>query len=200
MTDEYLKTADLRKRGWTEALIRTFLGEPDKLARNPRYATAAPTKLWSIGRVTTAEAAPGFGAALKAAAARGAAARQVADAKRQQLLEIIAARPVRVPMYEPDELRRRAINHYNGRLRDPDEQPATVGSDRAFLERIEVNFLRHRCTGYERSLAAVAGKIGVRDAEDAIRRKVYAAIGEAYPALRDECDRQLAWRLVGSQG
>ena len=33
--------------GWTRGLIDKLLGEPDKLARNPHYATAAPMRLYA---------------------------------------------------------------------------------------------------------------------------------------------------------
>jgi hypothetical protein len=34
--------------GWTRRLIDTLLGEPDKLARNPHYASAAPMRLYLL--------------------------------------------------------------------------------------------------------------------------------------------------------
>jgi len=60
-----------------------------------------------------------------------------------------------------------------------------------FLERITVNFIRHK---YDRALEEVAGRVGIASAVQAIRAKIYSAIGESYPALADECSRQLMRR------
>ena len=64
-----------------------------------------------------------------------------------------------------------------------------------FLERITVNYVRHRLTSYDRNLERVAGQIGVALAITAIRKRIYAAIAETYPHLAPECERQLARRL-----
>jgi hypothetical protein len=98
-------------------------------------------------------------------------------------------------------VRRAAIDHYNARLADrfnDDREPATEASDGYFLTRITVNFLRHEMTAYDRTLEAVRGRIGVREAEQQIRVRVYTVIGEKYPDLAEECRRQLAARGVGS--
>lgn len=53
---EYISPAGLRKLGWTTAWIQQRLGEPDRTAKNPIYATAAPTRLYDVVRVAEAEA------------------------------------------------------------------------------------------------------------------------------------------------
>jgi hypothetical protein len=65
-----------------------------------------------------------------------------------------------------------------------------------FLERITVNFIRHNLTAYDRALEEVAGRVGIASAVQAIRAKIYSAIGESYPALADECSRQLMRRAL----
>ena len=50
----------LSERGWTEAMIRDLLGEPDLLADNPHYKSAAPMRLWRLQRAEAAEATPEF--------------------------------------------------------------------------------------------------------------------------------------------
>lgn len=68
---------------------------------------------------------------------------------------------------------------------------ASEDSDPAFLERIEVNYIRHELTTYDMDLESVAGKPGLRDLKDAIREMIYEAIAEAYPDLAVECYQQL---------
>jgi hypothetical protein len=64
-----------------------------------------------------------------------------------------------------------------------------------FLERITVNFIRHNLTAYDRALEEVAGRVGIASAvqgKDLLSHR--RAIGESYPALADECSRQLMRR------
>jgi hypothetical protein len=55
-----------------------------------------------------------------------------------------------------------------------------------------VDYIRQVLTDYEAALHAQFGRVGVEDAVDAIRKKVYAAIAEAYPDLAKECSRMRA--------
>jgi hypothetical protein len=50
----------LRERGWTEAMIRDFLGEPDLYVDNPHYKSAASMRLWRLQRAEAAEQTPEF--------------------------------------------------------------------------------------------------------------------------------------------
>jgi hypothetical protein len=73
---------------------------------------------------------------------------------------------------------------------DYDFRAATLESDPSFLQRITVNYLRHRLSRYDSELERLFGKVGVRDAYAALNLKVYSAIADAYPELADECRRQ----------
>jgi len=73
--------------------------------------------------------------------------------------------------------------------------PASPESDSLFLERISVNYLRHVLSNYERELARVYGRVGVKQCYIEISRKVYAAISAAYHWLKNECQRHLARKL-----
>lgn len=186
---------ELKKRGWTEAMVRDLLGEPDSRVPNPRYRSAAPMRLWALDRVTVAESGEEFAARLKAGKARSAASVAAADKRRKQLLDRVSAMTVRVPQLGEEELASKAIKHRNREREfredfwwvNPDD-PSSV-EDKT-LERWKVNYLRHALTNYERQLTAVAGKVGVRDAKSLIRRKVYDAISERYPSLAAECNKQ----------
>jgi hypothetical protein len=58
VTETHLTVAGLRERGWTVAMIREYLGEPDTTRPNPRYWRAAPMKLYLAERAELAEASP----------------------------------------------------------------------------------------------------------------------------------------------
>lgn len=196
---------ELRTRGWTEAMVQRFLGEPDHRIVNPYYRTAAPMRLYRAARVLAAEQSPDFADRAAKAAARSARGKAIAEHKAQALLEQIAGMPVSVRCMAPEALQQCAIRSYNERQRRRawdsehpaawDFEPATETSDAGFLERISVNYARHQLTAYDRRLEEVAGQIGVLRAITAIRQRIYAAIAEAYPHLAQECARQLARRL-----
>lgn len=63
-----------------------------------------------------------------------------------------------------------------------------------FFNRIEVNWLRHEATIYDDELTEYFNQVGVGHAVDIVREHVYGIIADAYPHLRDECDRQLEQR------
>jgi hypothetical protein len=67
---------------------------------------------------------------------------------------------------------------------------ATPESDKAFLERIEVNYIRHNLTKYDTALETMAGRIGVHEAVVKIKFMLLDAIAEKYPYLADECQNQ----------
>lgn len=189
-----LSLAGLRARGWTPALVAQWLPEPDRTAPNPHYRSGPPMKLYALERVEAIEATDAFAADQEQAKTRSARGTRAAQTKRTQLLTAIEALQIRVPQIASETLTARACDHYNALQLDRERWealPATPESDIRFLERITVNYLRHALTSYERQLARVFGKVGVREAYQVINRKVYDAISAAYPQLKAECARQL---------
>ena len=193
-----LSASGLKARGWTDAAIRQWLGEPDLCVPNPHYRSAAPMRLYALARVEAVEASPAWQDTQQARAARQAAAQRATQTKRQALLRAIAALDIRVAVLPPDALTARACDHYNARLADRedwDSLPATPQSAPDFLRRITVNLIRHQLTSYENELARIFGKVGVKEAYLAINKKIYDAIAAAYPALATECAAQLARKM-----
>lgn len=72
----------LKERGWTEAMIRDLLGEPDDTADNPHYKSAAPRRLWRLRKVEAAEAGPEFAARRERAERQSASAAKGVVTKR----------------------------------------------------------------------------------------------------------------------
>lgn len=195
----FLTTGKLRERGWTAALIARFMPEPDDLMDNPVHRSAPPIRLYGEYRVRNIECTPEWKAAAEAAGKRRAAGKCAAATKREKLLAAIESLKIEVPYVDRETLTLRACSSYNSHKmmiaerRDWNYEytPATPDSSPEFLERITVNYLRHNLTHYERELARVHGKVGVREAKTAIRRRVYAAISTAYPELQAECEQQM---------
>jgi hypothetical protein len=192
----------LGKRGWTDALVKRFLGEPDKTAPNPVYSSKAPMRLYAVARVVGIEESPEWAAAREAGRPRVEAAKRVAaeraaaalaefEARRDRFLARLEAHVVHVSRLDPERLLHSAIDHYNNGRDLDDDRTADAASDSAFLARVQVNFLRHHwSTGYDRLLEVVDRERAGLEVAAAVRRKVYQAIADAYPELAAECARQ----------
>lgn len=201
----YTKTQLKKERGWTDAAITHFLGEPDKFAKNP-YSSRSQVHLYDAKRVEEVEASYNFEVWRMKSEKRRAAAARAVETKRAKTLAKVAERIDQVRLTESasglskKKLRKLAVEHYNDyqELRaleydyDYDFDPVAVtGADQAFYERIEVNYLRHEGTEYDEELETYIGATGVRDAVDMVREHVYGLIAAEYPHLNNECDRQL---------
>ncbi|MDV9178168.1 hypothetical protein R6V09_49615, partial [Streptomyces sp. W16] len=129
-------------------------------------------------------------------------ARAAARRRRREVLARIAAEPIDVPRLAPHRLAGLAIEHHKERGRGyerwgPSPDPGTVEStDPAVLDRWKVEYLRHRLARYDELLNGL-GSAGRAAAEELLRRRLDAAIVEAYPLLAQECERQLPERECG---
>ncbi|SDN89894.1 hypothetical protein SAMN04487981_107211 [Streptomyces sp. cf386] len=205
-TRTHLSAAGLRARGWTPAMIRQLLGDPDLLRPHPHFRPAPQTRLYGIERVEAAEHSEEFRGASAAAARRSAAARAAALRRRREVLTRIAAEPIEVPRLAPDRLTALAVEHRSRRneeralwRRGHVAVPATVErAEPGALDRWKVDYLRHRLTRCDEILDELYGRTGRAAAEELLRRRIYAAIAQAYPDLARECERRLRERGYGS--
>lgn len=189
---KHIATATIKKdRGWTELLIRRFLKAPDLIVDNPHYKSASPMRLYLIEKIEAIEATPEFKIMMESANGRKKKANQAVDTKRNKILAYVSNLKIDVPEMPEDELRKKAVKSYNDfkeqRAMERDDfefEPATVDADDAFLNRISLNYLRHRCTRYEKELNQIFGKVGVDDAYVILKEKINNSILEKYPYLK----------------
>ncbi|RAG87140.1 hypothetical protein DN069_02870 [Streptacidiphilus pinicola] len=180
-------------------MVPKLLGAPDLTVRNPRFRGAAPSRLYSAARVEAAEATDAFAALAGAASRRAACSRAASERRRRAVLAEVEGLCIRVPRLAPECLTRRAVAHRNQRdaqraCRRGDHRPLPARVDAAepgALRRWQVNYLRHALTDYDAVLDGLHGSTGRAEAEQLLRRRVYEAIGTAYPHLVTECRRQL---------
>ncbi|WP_405858303.1 hypothetical protein OG407_14750 [Streptomyces sp. NBC_01515] len=202
-TRTHLSAAGLRARGWTVGMVRQLLGEPDLLRVNPHFRAAPRIRLYCVERVEAAERSEEFRAVAAAAARRSAAARVAARRRRREVLARIAAEPIDVPRLAPQKLAALAVEHrdrrdgeraYERRGTLPDGAAVRGGSaDVADVpDRWKVDYLLHRLARHDELLNGLHGGAGWVAAEELLRRRVYAAITEAYPLLAQECERRLS--------
>ncbi|WP_146070471.1 hypothetical protein [Arthrobacter sp. 08Y14] len=181
---------DLKKdRGWTDTQIKTFLPEPDQTARNPFSRKAAPMKLYALERVEAIEATPEYQKAREASRTRQIAARTRALAKKKEAVAAAQALELSIVPEPWQEMQDKAIAHFNSRLRRS-QSPASRNTSKARLDRLTVNYLRHKQTSYEEELKEFKGVVGVGEAYLVVRNRILDLIADTYPQLRDECERQ----------
>ncbi|HZU01314.1 MAG TPA: hypothetical protein VFA10_16715 [Ktedonobacteraceae bacterium] len=197
---EMLNKQSLKERGWTEALIKRFLGEPDATKPNPHYKKAAPMQLYTLARVEEAEKDEAWQQAKLQASKRGEASKSVAARKAAVLIEQAQHMQITVTRLPREVVIKRAIASYNAWNQErawrsfEAWEPATEASDPDFLERITVNYIRHHLTSYDAHLEQLAGQIGVHQAGQVIRRRIYNEIAKEYPEYAVECQRQMQVR------
>lgn len=190
--DKYLTQQKIIARGWTRTLVRRFLGEPDQ-----RVPKRGFIHLYDVRRVLDTEKLPEFQEAKEKAARRSQTGKQVAQRKAFALLQQVEA--MQITVRQIGGVQDAAIDSYNawkevtawddrGEYRD--WKPATPDSEKRFLQRITINFIRHELTEYDTRLEEVAAQTGAIQARGRIRVRVLDAIAEAYPDLATECQAQ----------
>lgn len=194
-----LNASELKERGWTEGLIRRFLGPPDATAPNPRYRSAAPLRLWLLQRVEAIEASPLFAEALNKAKKHAQAAQKAAETRRELTLEQARTLPVTLERRPLEELLREARRHYED-LRGYPAHCLPWGQEDPFRDRICVNYLRHAATEYEEHLDEMYRRTGAREAYLLLWERITQAIASAYPELAHEAQKQLARRKEKYRG
>lgn len=197
--DDVITKASIKERGWTDAAITRFLGEPDRTADNPHYKCAPPMKLYRVRRVEEAEGTPEFVAWKQKSEVRRHAAKAAAQVgvatKKAKLLEVVTKWKPSISKVPADMLRKEAIANYNEHHWD---RSASVDSDPSFLARISVNYIRHVLTHYDGLMGSLWGQVGKEEAKALVRSQVYEAIADKYPDLSGECDAQVERRLTES--
>ena len=180
----------LKERGWTDGMIKKFLGEPDDTLVNPVFRCAAPMVLYDINRVKRIEKRKTFKEVLEKSKSRKISAQKSVKTKMKQALDYVDQVKIEIPIMEIDLLFRKACDSYNDfhewlfYERGHDfEYASPKHSNREFLTRISANYLRHECTSYEDDLLKLYGKTGVQVAHDRLQKRINDAIKEAYPQL-----------------
>ena len=189
---DHLSKSAIKERGWTEALIRGFLGEADKTRQNPHYKSAPPMQMYLLTRIEQAEQRLDFLEAFERAQIRSRRGKAVAKQRTEELLNRVRNIEIPVQQLEPAAVLSKAIESYNhwneGNLYS--NKWASTDSDRDFLNRITVNYIRHHLTNYEAVVDALKGEVGRALAYHLVRNRVLDDISIAYPDLSDECTRQ----------
>ena len=193
MSTSYTQTQP-RERGWAVAAIRRFLGEPDHVGGWSRTYY-----LYASERVHAAEQTPEYRAWQEQGAARSARSKASAIRGRKRRLRSLHGWKPDFDVADDvslDDVIDEAIDDHTAWQDTYRDEPnyASRQSDPRFLHRKAVNYLRHSVTDYDDMLRSLRGRVGVRDAENLVRERVYDAIATRFPSLASECDTQLRRR------
>jgi hypothetical protein len=196
---EYISLAGLKAEGWTDGLVKKYLGEPDKTAPNPHYSRAgAPMRLYLHSRVAETMKGGQIQAALADAAAKRATRRSAAQRSvntKVRRAETAMRRSIGGQLEQVlsswtwPRLVREACASYNrgdgipdwayGKRDWADNRSGNASPDSApeFLLRICCNFVRHQLLSYEHMLGGYVGTGAARDvAHDAVSKAVRALL------------------------
>jgi hypothetical protein len=194
---EFITKSTLKERGWTDLLIKIFLPKPHETRQNPNYRSGPPMCLYKITAVEETERSDDFQKMMIEAQKRKQGAKKAVETKLADLRRQLNTMEFKVPHLSEESLLKHAIGHYN-EMQDWREsngfktcgRRADEKSDIEFLNRIQVNYLRHCLTSYEEKLDEIAGRVGFAEGYVDIRKKIFIEIARLYPWLEDECKRQ----------
>jgi hypothetical protein len=190
---EFLTASKIKERGWTDALIRKFLGMPDDYAANFAYPGGAPVRLYRLDRISTIEASEEFRQAQEQSAKRRTSSVKALDTKRAAVLKWIdSLEGPKLPPAPRADLTRLAVNWFNEAhaWRGDCERWWTGTETENYLAAVVVDYVLHRLGDYETKLRRAVGKLPQADDLAVIRAKILAAIGAAFPWLAVECARR----------
>ena len=174
----YVSLAGLKRRGWTDKLIRELLTTHDRTARNPKFRRAAPMKLYELERVEAAETTGKFANKPSSESRRAGAAKAVRT-KTAKIRRWASSTTIRYDF--PSSVDTAYI------LGRDTAHPLSDASD----DRMAVNYLRHECTTYDGHLAESFGAVGTNLAHAIIKNRILSRIAETFPELSGEARRQM---------
>lgn len=185
MEEKLISVFAIKQRGWSDSMVKKFLGEADKLIPNPHYKCAAPMRLYNEQRVIAVESSTEFASYKAKYSSRKVSAEKALKTKRDKAIAYAQSISVDVPVLEWDNVLYCAINAYNDfhDYMGHDYDRAGEWSDPQFLARICRNYLRHECTDYDDHLDKMYGLVGVQEAHDIIQKKINDRINELYPEI-----------------
>lgn len=176
---EYLSGLELRQAGWTPALVRALLGEPDAEAPNPVYSRPeAPMRLYSRARVQAVRATPEAEAAFQVSARRRAAAKAASDRRAAALLAEVEAWTPQLPV-EAVRIIDVALATV-GRTGEGRELPAVALAD------VVWRYIMATTRDYPILLAAVERRAGSVAAAARLLERLAEAVLDAYGELLPE--------------
>ena len=177
---KYITKTELKKRGFTDSIIKKLNITYDKEKINPMYKSASTMKLYDLSKIESIEKTETFKELLKKSEKRKKSSKKAVQTKLDKNLEYINSMTITFKKTIPYKtLRDKAIDNYNnwnyGR-------PSVVNGNRDFntiinyddsrIDRIIINYVRHYRSNYEDILDEIKGKVGKGDLYKSLKDKI----------------------------
>ncbi|MEI1280251.1 hypothetical protein V6Z05_18105 [Leptospira venezuelensis] len=111
--DGFIPVSRIKGSGWTTAAIKKFLGEPDKVMKNPYYASNAMVNYYSIRRIKEIESSDLFIEFVKKNEKRILGTKKTTEKRKQARIKKIKETEFEIVKLPIRELFRRTFNQYN---------------------------------------------------------------------------------------
>lgn len=182
-----LTASELKARGWTETMIRRFLGPPCATARNPHYRSARPMRIYAVARVDVAERSPGFREAESRARLASARSRTAHETKVKAVVSAAWGIPVALPDVTDSALKANARERLA--LSSSRQYLLPIGID-DMVAACAVQLLLDACEPALWALDEMFATRGVRAARVIVRKRILSMIAARHPSLRAQCMRR----------
>lgn len=179
MNTEMISKSGLKKRGWTDGMIMTLLGQPDEVGPNPYYPSAGPMLRWSLARVEEAEMSDGYRAFVKSRTPR---ASKAAQQRWQEALEWARTVKVTLRLSSLPRAQQAAVEAYGRQVNLKLKAEELVTEE---LDHITVLYLWDYLSGYEDTITRWLSVNDDPEPKYVIQIRLLEAIAERFPSLRD---------------
>ena len=189
----YITKSTLKKQGWTENLIKSFL-KPAKTVVNPIYHNASPMLLYLEKDVESVIVTEEFKIAKEKSEKRKQSASKAIETKKSKTKSDIEKLLSNIKPPKREDymiLRKKAIKHYNEHKLNNTEDwnfeiiDSNDNLDFSFERRIICNYLRHVVMKfYENNLEAMFGRVGNETYYEQLKTEIMNAIFKTYPELQ----------------
>ncbi len=190
---KYITQTAVIEMGFTRSMIDKLLPPPIE-KRNPMYRSAAPMKLFDESVVKAIMKTEEYKKEYEKSQRRRKAAAKAVETKKENTIKTMESLSDAITVEKIDDrlLVKYAIaNHKDFNFsRHIDCCFDYDYSDAAFLNRIVVNFIRHRLTTYDFDLYELQGKVGKNEGYALFKNAVLDKIAEVYPQYKEECANQ----------
>jgi hypothetical protein len=178
---QYINYTRLKsERGWTDKLINNYLGEPDRIKRNPYYRTGAPMKLYLMSRVLPNECRLDFIKEMQKSFSAKQGGIKGTMTKSCKTLKFIENATISVTRIAIDELKRRALCHYNFVHGTALE---SMNCEPDFLLKIMRYQVRYELSNYHHLKDKLHGKVNNENAYRILNDRIMNEILRIYPEI-----------------
>lgn len=190
----YFTAAELKKRSWTERIIKKLNLIPCGTITNPECSVLS-IKIYDRNLVEICEATDEFKALVKADKSKKKGALKEDKKRKEKLLQEVDNVEIKVKYVQEPFLTTMALADYNTWRIEKRKtfEWASGKSDKRFQQKIRHNYIRHNLTNYDQIIHEIAKKICSEDEYAEIRSILIKRIKEEWQkAAKNEKKKKLS--------